>query len=65
MGPPAGPSVPGGKPTQKPVDTDAVRSTERERYIKCLKEVERAQSAGGRHDAEARRMICGLPPRKV
>lgn len=61
----AGPSVPVSKPTQKPGDEDAVLATERERYIQCLKEVEKAQSAGGMHDAGVRRRICGLPSRKV
>ena len=65
MGSSPGPSVPVSKPTQKPGDEDAVLATERERYIQCLKEVERAQSAGGMHDAGARRRICDLPSRKV
>lgn len=65
LGSSPGPSVPVNKPTQKPGDTDAVRATERERYIQCLKEVEKAQSAGGMHDAGTRRRICGLPSRKV
>lgn len=62
IGSPVGPSVPVNKPTQKPGDTDAVRATERERYIKCLKEVEKAQRAGGTGDAGVnRRRICELP----
>lgn len=58
----AGPSVPVSKPTQEPGDTDVVPSTERERYIQCLKEVEKAQSAGGLGDNYVnRRRICELP----
>ena len=58
----AGPSVPVSKPTQKPGDTDALLATERERYIKCLKEVEMAKSAGGTGDYASRRRLCELPP---
>lgn len=62
----AGPSVPVNKPTQKPDDEDAVPATERERYIQCLKEVERAQSAGGTGDYSVnRRRLCELPPQYV
>lgn len=61
-----GPSVPVNKPTQEPGDDDAVPSTERERYIKCLKEVEQAQSAGGTGDANVnRRRLCEMGPRNV
>ena len=65
MGSSPGPSVPVNKPTQKPGDTDAVRATERERYIQCLKEVEKAQSAGGTGDSAGRRRLCELAPRNV
>lgn len=61
----AGPSVPVSKPTQKPDDEDAVLATERERYIQCLKEVERAQSAGGTGDSASRRRLCELAPSNV
>lgn len=61
MGSSVGPSVPVSKPTQKPGDTDAVPSTERERYIKCLKEVEKAKSAMHGDDGVNRRRICDLP----
>lgn len=65
MGSSAGPSVPVSKPTQKPGDTDAVLATERERYIRCLKEVEKARIEGGPgDDAVNRRRICGLPSRQ-
>ena len=57
----AGPSVPVSKPTQKPGDTDALLATERERYIKCLKEVEKAQAANGKGDSASRRRLCELP----
>lgn len=65
MGSSAGPSVPVSKPTQKPGDEDAVRATERERYIQCLKEVEKAKSAGGTGDSAGRRRLCELAPRNV
>lgn len=65
MGSSAGPSVPVSKPTQKPGDEDAVLATERERYIQCLKEVEKAQSAGGTDDSGSRRRLCKLAPRNV
>ena len=60
-----GPSVPVSKPTQKPGDTDAVRATERERYIQCLKEVEKAQGANGKGDSANRRRLCELPTQNV
>lgn len=61
-----GPSVPVNKPTQKPGDTDAVLATERERYIRCLKEVEKARIAGGPGDYSVnRRRLCELPPSYV
>lgn len=66
MGSSPGPSVPVSKPTQKPGDEDAVLATERGRYIKCLKEVERAQSAGGPGDYSVnRRRLCGMGLRHV
>lgn len=65
LGSSPGPSVPVNKPTQKPGDKDAVPATERERYIKCLKEVEKAQSAGGKGDSANRKRVCGLAPRNV
>lgn len=66
MGSSAGPSVPVSKPTQKPDDEDALLATERERYIQCLKEVERAKSALGTGDANVnRRRVCELAPRNV
>lgn len=60
MGSSPGPSVPVSKPTQKPGDEDAVLATERERYIQCLKEVEKAQSAGVPYNINRRR-VCSLP----
>ena len=65
MGLSPGPSVPVSKPTQKPDDKDAVLATERDRYIKCLKEVEQAKSAGGTGDSASRRRLCELAPRNV
>lgn len=62
----AGPSVPVSKPTQKPDDEDVVLATERERYIQCLKEVEKAQSEGGPGDHSInRKRICGMGLRSV
>lgn len=59
------PLVPVSKPTQKPYDGDAVVATERQRYIQCLKEVEKAQSAGNVPYNINRRRICGLGLRNV